>query len=250
MKSRWRFLWAALVVLSCVAPVVGAAVAGGCGSSAQTVSAGASWLRSTPAAPVLSADRGLVVFDGCSLVADAGVATADGMPEQVMSLLPSDLQLRNLGVAGQTTQQMAADAASQVDPLYCKARAENVLVVWEGTNDLIYGVSPRFDSAQAYRHLADYCRARRRAGFTVVICSVLPRAAGADFAAARRDLNARLRRGWPQFADAIADVGADMTIGPEGAQWDRTYYRDGVHLTPAGYAIVARHVATAVKSVL
>ena len=46
MRSRWRFLWAALVVISCVAPVVGAAVAGGCGSSAQTVSAGASWLLS------------------------------------------------------------------------------------------------------------------------------------------------------------------------------------------------------------
>jgi hypothetical protein len=62
-----------------------------------------------PEEPDLS--RGLV-FDGCSLVDDAGVAPEDGMPAQVMALLPAGLDMNNLGVGGQTTQMMAADAAA------------------------------------------------------------------------------------------------------------------------------------------
>src|SRR5450756_588712 len=62
-----------------------------------------------PEEPDLS--RGLVVFDGCSLVDDAGVAPEDGMPARVMALLPAGLDMKNLGVGGQTTQMMAASAA-------------------------------------------------------------------------------------------------------------------------------------------
>ena len=34
------------------------------------------------------------------------------MPAQVMALLPAGLDMNNLGVGGQTTQMMAADAAA------------------------------------------------------------------------------------------------------------------------------------------
>lgn len=201
-----------------------------------------------PGAPDLS--RGLVVFDGCSLVDDAGVASADGMPAQVMALLPTGLDVANLGVGGQTTQMMAADAAAEVDPLYAAARPAAVLVVWEGTNDLILGAAPPYDARQAYRHLAAYCAARQRAGFQVVICTVLPRGRSAAFYQARNALNARLRAHWRSFADALADVAANETIGGDGAETDTTYYRDTVHLTAAGYAIVAGVVAEAVERLL
>src|SRR5665648_917317 len=126
-----------------------------------------------PEEPDLS--RGLVVFDGCSLVDDAGVARDAGMPAQVMALLPGGLDMKNLGVGGQTTQMMAADAGAEVDPLYAASRRCNILVCWEGTNDLILGTAPPYDARQAYRHLAAYCKARQRAGFRVVICTVLTR---------------------------------------------------------------------------
>jgi|GEM_PF-3121535 len=201
-----------------------------------------------PEEPDLS--RGLVVFDGCSLVDDAGVAREDGMPAQVMALLPAGLDMKNLGVGGQTTQMMAADAAAEVDPLFAASRRRNILVCWEGTNDLILGSAPPYDARQAYRHLAAYCKARQRAGFRVVICSVLPRGRSAAFYEARNALNADLRAHWRSFADALADVGANRTIGADGAETDATYYRDTVHLTAAGYAIVARVVAGAVERLL
>lgn len=201
-----------------------------------------------PEEPDLS--RGLVVFDGCSLVVDAGVAPEDGMPAQVMALLPGGLDMKNLGVGGQTTQMMAADAATEVDPLYDPARPANILVCWEGTNDLILGSAPPYDARQAYRHLAAYCKARQRAGFRVVICTILPRGRSAAFYEARNALNAELRAHWRSFADALTDVGANKTIGADGAETDATYYRDTVHLTAAGYAIVAREVAGAVERLL
>jgi lysophospholipase L1-like esterase len=199
---------------------------------------------------VTDLSRGLIVFDGCSLVDDAGVAREDGMPAQVMALLPAGLDMKNLGVGGQTTQMMAADASTQVDPLYSASRPADILVCWEGTNDLILGTAPPLDARQAYRHLAAYCRARQRAGFRVVICTVLPRGRSAAFYKARNALNAELRAHWSTFADALADVAADQSIGAAGAESDVTYYRDTVHLTAAGYAIVAGVVAHAVEPLL
>jgi lysophospholipase L1-like esterase len=201
-----------------------------------------------PEEPDLS--RGLVVFDGCSLVDDDGLAPEDGMPAQVMALLPSGFGMKNLGVGGQTTQMMAADAAAEVDPLYDAARPTCVLVCWEGTNDLILGAAPPYDARQAYEHLAAYCKARQRAGFRVVICTVLPRGRSAAFYEARDQLNAELRTHWRSFADGLADVAADKTIGGNGAETDAMYYRDTVHLTAAGYAIVAGVVAGAVRRLL
>ena len=201
-----------------------------------------------PGEPDLS--RGLVVFDGCSLVDDAGVMPEDGMPAQVMGLLPGGLDMNNLGVGGQSTQMMAADAATEVDPLYDVGRPANILVCWEGTNDLVYGSARPYDAWQAYRHLAAYCEARQRAGFRVVICTVLPRGRSAAFYDARNALNAELRANWRSFADALADVAANKTIGADGAETDVTYYRDTVHLTAAGYAIVAAVVADAVERLL
>jgi lysophospholipase L1-like esterase len=213
-------------------------------ASASPVSLG----PSAAASPARAAGD-LVVFDGCSLVMDTGLGEADMMPAQVAALLQPGLESVNLGVPGQTTQMMLADAAAQVDPL-AEGRGDPVLVVWEGTNDLMYGTDPPFDAEAAYRHLASYCRARRRAGYRVVVLTVLPREGSAEFEAARTELNAGLRAAWRSFADGLADVAADEVIGRAGAEFDEVYYRDTVHLTPAGYGVVARRVAEAVRDLL
>jgi lysophospholipase L1-like esterase len=171
------------------------------------------------------------------------------MPAQVMALLPLDVEGVNLGVPGQTTQMMEADAATQVDAL-AHGRDPAVLVAWEGTNDLMYGTDPPLDVGAAYGHLASYCRGRRRAGFRVVVLTVLPREGSAEFETARTALNAKLRARWRSFADGLADVAAERAIGSGGAQFDARYYRDTVHLTPAGYALVARRVAPIVRPLL
>lgn len=235
------------------AAIAAAVLLVGCGHVADVASSSA---PASPASRGLSAAAspvrpggGLVVFDGCSLVMDTGLGEAEMMPAQVMSLLPPGLETVNLGVPGQTTPMMAADAGAQVDPL-AEGRHDPVLVVWEGTNDLMYGTDPPFDAEAAYRHLVSYCRARQRAGYQVVVLTVLPREGSAEFEAARTELNARLRAGWRTFADGLADVAADEVVGRAGAEFDEAYYRDTVHLTPAGYGVVARRVTEAVRGLL
>lgn len=248
MRARWRHgrPWqkAALIVLPLAALVVVAGVL--LASPEEPRPAG----EPEGSLATALAVRGLVVFDGCSLVFDSGLPAADMMPDQTMGLLPPGLEMVNLGVPGQTTGMMTADAAAEVDPLYSAGRDHNVLVVWEGTNDLAYGTTRPLDAGQAYRHLAEYCRARRRAGFEVVLLTVLPREGSASFNAARSDLNERLRAGWRDFADALADVAADPSIGRDGAELDPAYYRDTVHLTAEGYRVVAGIVAGEVDGLL
>ena len=242
MKLHQRILMPA-AALAAAASLVGCGAAPGAAPVTGAPSPAAA--RTAPSA----AAAGLVVFGGCSLVADTGLDDADGMPAQVMALLPKGLEGLNLGVPGQTTQMMQADATAQVDP-EARGRRDPVLVVWEGTNDLMYGTDPPYDVAAAYRHLAAYCRARQAAGYRVVLLTVLPREGSAPFEAARTALNARLRSGWRGFADGLADVAADEAVGRAGAEFDEAYYRDTVHLTPAGYRVVAGYVAEAVSRLL
>ncbi len=213
-------------------------------AAAVSLPASAAASQTTPA----PASR-LIVFDGCSLVMDTGLDEAGMMPAQVMAVLPAGFEGVNLGVPGQTTQMMLADAADEVDPL-AAGRRDPVLVVWEGTNDLMYGTDPPFAPDTAYRRLASYCRARQLAGYKVVVLTVLPREGSAEFEAARTALNAKLRAGWRGFADGLADVAADPELGRAGAEFDEVYFRDTVHLTPAGYGLVARRVAREVRALL
>jgi hypothetical protein len=114
----------------------------------------------------------------------------------------------------------------------------------------MYGTDPAFDAEAAFRHLASYCRDRRLAGYQVVVLTVLPREGLEEFERARIVLNEKLRAGWSDFADGLADVAAESTVGRAGAEFDTRYYRDTVHLTPAGYAVVAARVASAVRALL
>ena len=51
-------------------------------------------------------------------------------------------------------------------------------------------------------------------------------------------------------ADALADMGADATIGPAGAEMNTTYFdTDRVHMTNAGYAVVAGLVSVAIQGI-
>lgn len=50
------------------------------------------------------------------------------------------------------------------------------------------------------------------------------------------------------YETALADVGADATIGAAGASNNVTYYSDKTHLTTAGYAIAATLIKNAINT--
>lgn len=184
-----------------------------------------------------------VIFDGDSLTGgNTGTAPAKTYTDRVLAALTGATDAYNLGISGQTVVQLAADASAQVDPLVDESLAQNVVVVWVGTNDLTNGDA----AATVYANLVAYCQARQAAGFEVVVLTALPRGASAPFETARQTFNASIRTNWATFADALADVGADSTIGEPGDQNNTTYYSgDAIHMTAAGYAVVAGLVTTA-----
>lgn len=186
-----------------------------------------------------------VVFDGNSLTSGiAGMSPADTYPAQCTRLLGSDWQSVNAGAGGLSTFEMLRRAPTEIDAPNRRTTpgSVDVLVVWEGSNDLAQN-SATVDAA--FTRLVDYARARRAAGWRVVMVTVLPRLAGPTFERDRQALNARLREGWRAWADALADVAADPEIGAAGSAENRKYYLDGTHLNAAGDARVARVVRDA-----
>lgn len=240
--------------------------------------------RNAAAASDTAGDMGLVkvrferqfpalnlVWDGNSLVIGQGSSAGYDMPNQATNYIDTlingyvgatyitaDSDSSNLGVGGQTTGAMIADGVAQVDALFNStpnAYRDQIVVCWEGTNDLWLGSgSGGVDTPQdAYDNLSDYCLARRTAGFKVVVGTILPRqntGTPSDFETKRRELNEMLRTGWPDFADALADVAAHPALGQVDSPLDTTYYNaDKVHLTNTGYGAAARIFVDAIRSV-
>jgi hypothetical protein len=189
-----------------------------------------------------------VVFDGNSLTFGQGATAGMDYPTQTIGILGNGYDKRNFGVVGQTTAQMLSDAVNQVDGVYSGFKPRNICVGWEITNSLYNSVATN----SIYTDYSTYCTVRRARGFKVVAVTCLPRnnpGTPAGFEAARQGLNASIRANWTSYADALADVGADPTIGDSGDENDTTYYQsDKVHLTDAGYAIVAGIVEDAIAT--
>lgn len=190
----------------------------------------------------------LVVFDGNSLTYRPADTDVTPYPTQCVRLLGElNYEWYNFGVGGQSTPQMTADAPTQIDVLFDRHRAKNIVVAWEGSNDIFFGNS----AAGAYSNLVAYCNARRAAGFSVIVVTVLPRSGTAtpgSFEADRQTLNTLIRDNWRSFAAGLADVAADGRIGDAGDENDTVYYKaDLVHLTNRGAGVVAQIVADAIE---
>jgi hypothetical protein len=198
-----------------------------------------------PAAPprvVFSPPPPLPLGSGRAVVVGNSLTVGPFVAEMSRYLAPG-WQVAGRGISGQTTERMIADG-DEVDRLRVPG-AVNVLVVWEGTNDLFFGASVD----QAFSRLRSYCEARRKAGWSVVVLTLLPRlepGTPGGFETSRTEVNRRLRATWPGCPDSVVDVAADLLLANPA---DRSTFRDGTHLTPLGTSIAACRAAAAVLSI-
>lgn len=150
----------------------------------------------------------------------------------------------NVGVPGQTTQQLAQTASTRVDSHYNSAAANNILVFWEVSNELIAGTAPEV----ALEHLRDYVVARKAVGWKVVILTVIPRYADTyAFEWSRLGTNTQMRARWNQDlgADLLVDVAHESSFLIDGATVGPMYISDQTHLSMAGSRFVGKIVADA-----
>jgi lysophospholipase L1-like esterase len=204
-------------------------------------------------APLTMLD-GIIVFDGDSNV--RGVTSnnrgtlPNPYPNQCIALLTGRYDWYNYGTDGDTLRNLILDAQQQIDSHIGGRGLRKVVVIWAGTNDM----QPRGDNVsaeRAYQRLRAYCADRRAARWKVVVATALPAAdalVGAGYEERRLAFNDLVRSEWQSFADGLADVGGDRRIGLDGAFDDPDYFtEDRGHLNNGGYAVVAGHVADALR---
>jgi hypothetical protein len=146
------------------------------------------------------------------------------------AVLGTSLAVGGSGIAGMVTR--AATLSLPAAP-----GRDCILSVLIGRADLV-GYSGGTSAWLAA--LAAYCDARRTEGWTVVVCTLLPSTLS-GFNTERAIANTEIRL-WDTggstvagiHADAICDFAADVTMGPDAAASDTTYYSDGTHPTAAG----------------
>lgn len=157
----------------------------------------------------------------------SGVA-ADSYPQQVMAQNPG-YAAWNCGTSG-----AQINAFVSPDSVYASGQT-NLCVVWGGANDLIANQT----AATLQSRLQTYVAARRSTGWKVVVSTVTPVGGGyytAGRETERTSFNTWLRANWGSFADALIDPAAESNLSDYN---NTTYFSDGLHLTKAGYSIVA-----------
>ena len=186
----------------------------------------------------------LIVFDGNSLTAGYSATGNATYPAQCLAQLATPVVSFNKGLNSALTLRLIKRAPTTIDTLYSAERQWNVVVMWEGSNEMAEGVSAQ----QAFARYKKYAADRHAKGWKVIMLSVLPRTVGAfgtpaTFESQRQEFN-RLLVSDHSWLDGFVDIGADSILGQAGADSDRKYFADGVHLTSDGYRIVARAVAS------
>lgn len=185
-----------------------------------------------------------IVFEGDSLTVGTGSTASNDYPSVVMTSFSGRTKY-NVATSGHATTDVISSLTTDVI-LKRHYHGLNYACIWIGTNDLEAGTT----AATTYANIVSICQSCQAAGFRVVVLTLLPRNATDQtaFDAARASVNTSLRANWATFANALADVAADSRIGDDGDWSDGTYFSDSVHLTDAGYAIVAGVVVTALTA--
>lgn len=198
-----------------------------------------------PVVPPVGSDPRLV-FLGDSLTEGLAVAT----PYPFLVQKPSTFTTLNLGVSSKTTANILAESDYVNATHLGTNKADDIIVVWAGSADLYISVGTS-DAITTFNNLKAFCLKEKALGSKVVVLTMLPRPNNTVVFSKTEYLayNALIRAHWTEFADGLADVQLDPTIGTDESNYNTAYYADTVHLTQAGYAIVANYVQNTLHAI-
>ena len=204
------------------------------------------WARDKYAAPYPWAGGPYRLFHGDSLTNGYSISAApNSYPAKVAAANGWDLgSWTNLGHVGISMTGMDTEAAAEIDPMPALLGSTPVhLAAWEWYHQR------SLTTAAATAATEGYFRARRAAGMAkLVLLTSTDAADPLDFPAARAAYNAYFDANGPALCDAYVALHANAAIGVEGAcpnnaPYGPTFHTDGIHLTDAGYAVLAGIVA-------
>lgn len=192
----------------------------------------------------------LIVFAGGALSGGDGVSSTESFAALTIALLaPTKYDAAIEALHQGEFPEWNSYASQWIDPLFARSRSKNLIVLHGGGNDMAQGGQ---SVADAFARMVAYCQDRRSVGWKVVVLTILPRTGflrtGEDFEAERQEFNALMRKNLVRFADGLADIGADPTIGIASARGNWMYYQvaNGILPTAAGHRIIAPIVKAAI----
>lgn len=174
-------------------------------------------------------------------------ARNDNWPRQMRPSINRPVDVWNMSELGWTIDNMTTNAAVRLAAVK-KSGANNICILWGGTNNLKALETP----AATYAKLVTLAGIVRGAGYKLILATALPRNdwTGGVTDADRLAYNALITAGWAGIADGLADVGADPTMGVSAANADATLYPDGIHPSALGCSYLAPTFAAAVNALL
>jgi len=191
-----------------------------------------------------------VVCDGNSLTA-GGFGGGGYYPATLQVLLGARalgrFEVDNIGIGGQTTDDMITRYPTYVLPKYSTAQ-NNILVAWELSNQLVGNWGAGGTARQAVDKFWTYCDTARAAGFKLIAVTAIKReASGYQVIGSKAlgdalidEMNGYVRAEWQTHADALVDPDAHPFFANTAYT---TVYIDGTHLTQAGCDVIAGLVA-------
>jgi lysophospholipase L1-like esterase len=192
-----------------------------------------------------------IIADGDSIT-EANPYIGDDWPTVATAAMTRPSYIINSGTGGQKLSTMITNAATQVDAAWNVNAVQKIVVLAGGYNDADQDAA---DANTIYNRIVTYCQARRAAtpDAKVIASTLLPSSLIANYETTRTGVNTLLRANYTNFADGLADIGADPIMGlvtnttpTSGTAW----YSDGTHPTTAGRARIGAIFADTINSLV
>lgn len=185
--------------------------------------------------------RGYLVFEGDSRTSGTGATTATAYPPSCARKLTANWKCTNMGGSGATIQNMIDEIATTL-AVPAGTWSTKVAILWGSVNAAT-------DAATMHGKIITWCNTARAAGYTVIICTEVDAQdaarLSADWPNQYLALNTLIRDNYTTYADALADLGGNANLQDAT---NITYFdADKVHLTAAGYLVVAGIVGTVIN---
>jgi lysophospholipase L1-like esterase len=183
-----------------------------------------------------------------------GGIIGNNYPSQLRKKLGDYTIHKNLGVNGKRASLMLTDSVNEAPNNFVPSATSNIAVVWAGTNDLIQYGGVGVTSTEAFNLIKNLCINYKQNGYKVVVCTILSgRYATTNdnfaFNNKRKDLNEQIRNTYLDFADALADLGANSKIGMDQAENNSNYFFDSIHCNSDGYNLCSGIIENAIYSI-
>lgn len=155
----------------------------------------------------------------------------------------------NVATSGDTLTNIKSTAATYIDPNYASNSACNILLNWDGVNDMA-STGLNITGEDCYTVLVQFAIQQRKKGFRFLATTLVDSVD--DALQTRKNVfNGLIQKYWTQFADGIVDLAADPRLGAPGAANNPNIFQAANHhLTDAGCAIAAAIQEIAIKDLV